>query len=83
MDASWMLETIYRSVILEIVDMANRPKYRNLSLPTEMVEEIERYINEHPEAGFVSIAEFIRFSVRAYLEFRDRLLENKEKDQEP
>lgn len=57
--------------------MSDHPKYRNLSLPTEMVEEIERYISEHPELGFSSIAEFIKFSVRAYLEFRDRLLENR------
>jgi len=58
--------------------MSSSPKYRNLSLPTEMVEEIEKYISEHPELGFTSIAEFIKFSVRAYLEFRDRISENKE-----
>lgn len=64
--------------------MSNQsPKYRNLSLPSEMVDEIEKYIEEHPEAGFTSIAEFIKFSVRAYLEFRDKLLESREKDQEP
>jgi len=83
MGASHILDSIYNSVLKDMLDMSDHPKYRNLSLPTEMVEEIERYINEHPEAGFVSIAEFIRFSVRAYLEFRDRLLENKEKGQEP
>ena len=48
-------------------------KYRNLSLPNEMVEEIEKFMAEHPEYGFTSIAEFIRYSVRTYIEFRSEL----------
>ena len=46
-------------------------------LPNEMVEEIEKFIAEHPEYGFTSIAEFIRYSVRTYIEFRRELSEKR------
>jgi len=59
----------------------SNPKYRNLSLPDEFVKEIERFIEKHPEAGFTSIAEFIKHSSRAYLEFRSELLRIREQNE--
>ena len=57
-------------------------KYRNLSLSDEFVKEIEKFIEEHPESDFTSIAEFIRYSVRAYIEFRKTLLKHPLKNEE-
>jgi len=57
-------------------------RYRNLSLPDNFVREIEIFIEEHPELGFSSIAEFIKYSIRAYMEFRIALLSNPLKNEE-
>lgn len=43
--------------------MANR-KYIGISLPNEMVEEIETIIVQNKNLGFVSITEFVKDSVR-------------------
>ena len=63
------------------MDMSNI-KYRNLSLSDDFVKEIEKFIKEHPELGFTSIAEFIRYSSRAYIEFRNTLLKRPLKNEE-
>ncbi|MHA1358090.1 MAG: ribbon-helix-helix domain-containing protein [Candidatus Helarchaeota archaeon] len=38
--------------------------YRQVSLPHELIEAIENFINNHKELGFTSVPEFIRQSIR-------------------
>jgi len=53
--------------------------YSTVSLPRELHERIKRALEEHPEWGFSSVAEFIRASIRAY-EYYDRILEDYTKE---
>ncbi len=39
-------------------------KYKGISIPREMFDEIERIIEEHPELGYSSITDFIKDAVR-------------------
>lgn len=41
-----------------------RRHYKTVKLPEEMVDAIEQLLKEHPEYGYVSVAEFIKDSVR-------------------
>ena len=41
--------------------------YRTLTLPIEMVEEIKKLIEEHPELGYSSVAEFVKDAIRSKL----------------
>jgi len=38
--------------------------YKSLSLPEELVNDIKKIIQEYPELGYKSVAEFIKDSVR-------------------
>jgi len=58
----------------------SNPKYRNLSIPDEMVNEIEVFIKNNPDLGFTSIAEFVKHCIRIYMEFRTHLLETEDKN---
>ena len=46
------------------------PKYANLSLPQEMADLIQQIIEENPELGYSSIAEFVKDAIRDYAYFR-------------
>jgi|GEM_PF-1003144 metal-responsive CopG/Arc/MetJ family transcriptional regulator len=39
-------------------------KYKGISIPKEMFEEVEKVIKEHPELGYSSITDFIKDAVR-------------------
>ncbi|AEA48043.1 ribbon-helix-helix domain-containing protein [Archaeoglobus veneficus] len=39
----------------------------SIRLPEELIREIERIIDEHPELGYVSVPEFVREAVRDYI----------------
>jgi len=41
-----------------------KDRYKGVSLPKEMVEEIERIIKDNPELGYTSIADFVKDAVR-------------------
>lgn len=43
-------------------------KYRGISLPKELVDTIERFIEENPQASYKSIADFVVDSVRIRFE---------------
>jgi len=40
------------------------PEYRKISLPDEMVQEIEKLIIEYPELGHKTIASFVKSAIR-------------------
>lgn len=40
------------------------PDYKNISLKKEMMDEIEQFINDYPELGFRSLAQFVEDAVR-------------------
>jgi len=39
-------------------------KYRGITLQRELVDKIEQYINDYPEKGYKSIADFVTDAVR-------------------
>lgn len=41
-----------------------KDRYKGVSLPKEMVEEIERIIKDNPELGYTSVADFVKEAVR-------------------
>ena len=51
----------------------SKPPYRTVSLPHDFYEEIKAFIESHPEFGFTSVTEFVKYSIRAYIEFRQEL----------
>lgn len=38
--------------------------FRGTSLKSDLVASIERFINEHPEAGYKSVSDFVQESTR-------------------
>ena len=47
----------------------NMPKYVNLSIHEDMANRIQRIIDENPELGYSSIADFIKSAIREYPHF--------------
>ena len=45
-------------------------KYRTLSIPEELYDEVEEYIKKHPEKGYTGVTEFFKEALR------DKLFEN-------
>ena len=43
---------------------SNRNGFRGISLKKEIIEDIEKFLKEHPERGYKSIAEFVAESIR-------------------
>ena len=39
-------------------------RYRGISLQRELVDKIEEYVNNHPETGYKSLADFVTDAVR-------------------
>ena len=44
-------------------------KYKNVSIPTPMVEEILKKMEENPQLGFSGHTEFVKHAIRVYLDF--------------
>ena len=42
-------------------------KYKQIALTIEVVDEISKFIDAHPELGYMSVPEFIRQSIRNFL----------------
>jgi hypothetical protein len=47
---------------------SNRNGFRGISIKKEMIEDIEKFIKNHPERGYKSIAEFVAESVRCRID---------------
>jgi len=58
------------------------PKWKNINLPVEMIDEIEKIIEGNPEYGYTSPRDFITSAVRAYMVYR-KVLERKEQFGQP
>jgi len=43
-------------------------KYKTLSIPVALYEEVEKFIREHPEKGYASVTEFFKEALREKLE---------------
>lgn len=43
-------------------------KFRTMSLPSELLEKAEKYVEDHPEKGFVTLTDFVKDSIRRQLE---------------
>ena len=41
--------------------------YKGITLPEEMIEEIKKVIEAHPELGYSSVAEFVKEAIRSKL----------------
>ena len=54
-------------------------EYRGVSLPKEMIDEINRIIRQYPELGYSSVADFIKDAVREkMLKLKQALIEVKD-----
>lgn len=42
--------------------------YKQVSIPEELYDSIEKFIGRHPELGYVSIAEFVKTAIREKIE---------------
>jgi len=52
-------------------------KWKTISLPEEMLKEIEEFIERNPEYGYTSVADFVTTAIRAYIDYR-KILERRE-----
>lgn len=43
-------------------------KYKTLSIPVALYEEVEKFIREHLEKGYASVTEFFKEALREKLE---------------
>ena len=48
--------------------MSRRSRWRSVSLRTELIEKIEKLIEQRPDLGYTSVADFIADAVRRRLE---------------
>lgn len=53
------------------------PKWKTISLPEEMIKEIDKYIKDHPEYGYTSVSAFVRMAINAFREYQN-ILKQKE-----
>ena len=58
-----------------------RKKTRGTQIRKELVDAVETFINEHPEAGYKSIAEFCADAVRHLIEELRERYPAKQKDE--
>ncbi|GEM_PF-5504374 len=47
-------------------------KYKNINLPIELVDEIDEHIEENPQKGYSSRAEFAKEAIRNHLRLEGR-----------
>ncbi len=52
-------------------------KYKTVSIPRKLLDEVENLVKEHPELGYASYTEFVREAVRIHIR---RLKEELEKE---
>jgi hypothetical protein len=50
------------------MEMPEKPAYRGISIKDEFATSVETFVNEHPEFGYRSIAQFLEDSARRRLE---------------
>jgi len=55
------------------------PEWKTISLPKEMLEEIRKFIDDHPEYGYSSVSDFVTTAIRAYGDYRTILEEPSER----
>lgn len=55
--------------------MTKKKKYRNLSIPSEFIAVLEKFLKDHPELGFTSMSEFVKAAVRSFMRQQITLLE--------
>jgi len=53
-----------------------KPGWKSISLPEEMVEEIDRVIQQRPELGYKSVGSFVTSAVRRMIEETGPALEH-------
>ena len=46
------------------------PEWKTISLPKEMLNEIKKFIEDHPEYGYSSVSDFVTTAIRAYGDYR-------------
>ena len=47
--------------------MSLKTGYKQIALPVDLVLEIQKFIDSHPEQGYMSVPEFVREAIRIYL----------------
>ena len=55
----------YHADILERTD--ERRRYKTLSIPLDLYEEVEKFIRERPELGYVGVTELFKEALREKL----------------
>jgi len=58
-------------------------KYKNVSLPEEMVKTVQDFIESNPSLGFKGVPEFVKDSVRRRLEEFEEFERKKAPEGEP
>jgi len=48
--------------------LEERRRYRGISIPAQMFEEVEKIIKEKPELGYKTVTEFIKNAIREKLQ---------------
>jgi len=56
--------------------MSLKTGYKQIALPVDLVNSIEKFITKNPQMGYKSTPEFIREAIRMYL----RKLESEKRD---
>lgn len=60
-----------------------RREYVNLKLPKDLVEMVEKFIEEHPEWGYTSVPEFVKEAIRDYIIFLESSSKSQLSKEEP
>jgi len=67
----WTLYIVEEYCLNDVVKCGGMPKketgFRGTSLKTELVNDIEQFIKDYPEAGFKSISDFVQEAVRVHI----------------
>ena len=59
--------------------MSLKTGYKQVAMPQELVEEIQKYIDTHKEQGYKSVPEFVREAIRMHLQAKEQELATKTK----
>ena len=51
----------------------NKDGYRSISLPEDLINLVEKVIEEHPEYGYKSLSEFIKDAIKSKLVELERM----------
>lgn len=47
--------------------MSKATGYKQIALPIELIDDIKKFVDAHPNLGYMSTPEFIREAIRFYL----------------